>query len=570
MHALLEIYRRYFKYHTIGLLLTAICFIGFAAEGSIMAAMSRYLVDEVLQVDRTARLMLNGSPDRFVDDDAVLPGDARHAPQIEALTDGHLPGEEDFTPVTFDPVSTQGGLENQFDAKSGLSNARKLKMLAVIAFFLIVIHLTAVALQAWSDVKLGRITEQVVFTMRRHIHDKLLRLQMSFHDQHQTGRLLSRAIDDVQVIEGHFANVLAQFARFGGLIVINVSLMFYISPKLALMALIAMPFYFIAYHKFRYHIRELHRTQRRKNAALYGVVRDRLANPRVVKGFGQEKREIREFFGRAKDLFRRNRRIVLYSNLLAMICTIISVSVTAGTLAYGVVMVQRGELSLGYLLFFYAVCHALFWPIAALSQLTSIVQWLEVACGRVLEVLNEPMTIVEHPRAARLATFSNEIKLDKVSFTFDGADAPAVSDIDLTIPKGSQVCLMGKSGAGKSTIGMLLLRLYDPTEGKITIDGSDLQRIKTSSLRKRISYVPQEPILFSGTLAGNILYGNVKANAEMMVNAAKAAEIDDFIAELPEGYQTMIGENGLRSKRRPETAHQPRSCIADRSGHSHP
>ncbi len=416
----------------------------------------------------------------------------------------------------------------------------------IIAVILIVMHLTAVVMQTWANYKLGVITEQVIFRIRRHIHDKLLRLQMSFHNRNQTGRLLSRATDDVNVIQNTFASIMTQFAMFIGLIIINVSIMFYIHVKLAALSLLAMPFYAFAYSRLRGRIRELSWAQRRENASIYALVRDKLANPRVVKSFGKEKREHILFFGKVKKLFRYGRRIVVLNNVLSMICTCISVFVSAFVLGYGTILLRNGELTLGYLLFFYSVAYGLFWPIAALTQITANAQRLRVSCERILGILDEPIEIVDRKTSREFSGLRDKIVLDNVSFKYNPDSNYALDGVNLEIKAGSKICLMGSSGAGKSTLGVLLLRLYDPVEGKISVDGIDLRDIKISSLRKKISYVPQEPLLFSGTLASNILYGNPGAGRDQMVKAAKLAEIHDFIESLPDGYDTMIGENGLR------------------------
>jgi len=547
MKAVIEIYRRYFKRHVVGLMLASLCFLAFALEGSIMAGISRYLIDEVLQVDLMLKMVTAGQRGPFVAVDEPLPDLPREQPVLTGdLTDGKLPGEDISEPIFLTDLPVEGSLEDRIAAKPGRPTAEKLKFLALIAMCLVTMHLTTVGARAWANVKMGRITEQVVFTMRRHIHDKLLRLQMSFYDQHQTGRLLSRAIDDVQVVENNFASILTEWARFLGIIVINISLMFYISPKLACFALVTVPFYAYAYNVLGGKIRTLSKNYRKSYGALYGLVRDRLANPRVIKGFGQEKRELVNFYRRAVGLFRYSRRIVVLNNVLAMICTCISVVMTAITLGYGVVLLQRGELTLGYLLFFYTVANGLFTPVASLSQLMASMQSLRVSCERILEVLNEPVRISDHPRAVELSRFKDAITFENVTLEYEGSERPAVDDINLTVPKGARVCLMGSSGAGKSTLGMLLLRLYDADKGTIRIDGIDLRKIKIGSLRRRISYVPQEPLLFSGTLASNILYGDPGAGRKQMIAAAKAAEIHEFIADLPDGYDTLIGENGLR------------------------
>lgn len=547
MYAIVTMYRRYFRPHRLGLLLTCLCFVAFAAEGSIMAAMSRYLVDEVLQVDLVAKRILRAQPKRFVD-----PGEVRlQLPERKVvwsgeLADVKLPGDRAVDPMLLTDLDADGSLADRVAARPGLSLAEKLHRLAIIAVLLILMHLAAVAAQAWGNVNIGKIAERVTFVLRRHIHDKLLRLQMSYHDQHLTGRLLSRAVDDVQVIENTFANLLTQWAMFIGIIAINVSLMYYINARLATFALLALPFYAYAYGRISGRIKSLSRQQRQANGALYGLIRDRLANPRVIKSFGQEKRELLNFYGRTRDMFRRRRRIVVLNNVLAMVCTCIAGIMTAVTLGLGVILLQRGQMSLGYVLFFYALARGLFYPIAALTQLTAEMQWLTVACERILDVMDEPETITNHPQARTLERFGGSIVFENVNFSYDGIGKQAVEQIDLTIPKGSRICLMGKSGAGKSTIAVLLLRLYDVTEGKISIDGIDLRKIKIASLRKCVSFVPQEPMLFSGTLARNILYGNPHASCEQMIAAAKRAEIHEFIESLPDGYRSIVGENGLR------------------------
>lgn len=547
MLAMINIYRRYFKSHFVGLLLACTCFLGFAAEGSIMAWMNRYLVDEVLQVDQVVKTALNGRREAFVRLDEILAETPeRKTVCSDDLTDGTLPGEHLAEPAIMTEPSVDGTLQDRLVNRSGRSNSEKLQLLGIIAVLLIITHLAAVGAQAWANIKVGRIGEQVTFAIRRQIHDKLLRLQMSYHDQHQTGRLLSRAIDDVQVVEGNFAGVLTQWAMFLGIIIIHLGLMYHINPKLATLAVVALPFYAFAYQRLGGKIRSLTQAQRRANGALYGLIRDRLANPRVIKGFGQEKRELLNFYDRTRDLFRRRRKIVVLNNLLSMICTCIAAIMTAVSLGYGVVLLRQGEMTLGYLLFFYALARGLFYPIASLTQLTADMQWLGVACERILDVLDEPVTICDHPKAEKLKKFQTAVTFENVGFFYNDSSRRAVEQANLTLPKGSQICLMGKSGAGKSTLGMLLLRLYDVSEGRILIDGIDLRKIKTTSLRKRISYVPQEPMLFSGTLAANILYGNPDASAEQMIAAAKAAEIDDFVQSMPEKYNTLIGENGLR------------------------
>ena len=543
-----HMYRRYFRSYTRGLIMAGLCYMAFAAEGSIMAGLSRYLVDDVLEVNLMHKSVLSGSSGAPVNCGDISPVVSEEPlARNKDLDCGKIAGKADgMSSLEVAVIAKDGSLEDRIASREGKTTWEKLRLLMIIAVILIVMHLTAVVMQTWANYKLGVITEQVIFRIRRHIHDKLLRLQMSFHNRNQTGRLLSRATDDVNVIQNTFASIMTQFAMFIGLIIINVSIMFYIHVKLAALSLLAMPFYAFAYSRLRGRIRELSWAQRRENASIYALVRDKLANPRVVKSFGKEKREHILFFGKVKKLFRYGRRIVVLNNVLSMICTCISVFVSAFVLGYGTILLRNGELTLGYLLFFYSVAYGLFWPIAALTQITANAQRLRVSCERILGILDEPIEIVDRKTSREFSGLRDKIVLDNVSFKYNPDSNYALDGVNLEIKAGSKICLMGSSGAGKSTLGVLLLRLYDPVEGKISVDGIDLRDIKISSLRKKISYVPQEPLLFSGTLASNILYGNPGAGRDQMVKAAKLAEIHDFIESLPDGYDTMIGENGLR------------------------
>jgi len=547
-HPMVQIYKRYFRPYRLALLLALGAFVGSIAEGSVLSAIGRYLIDDVLEVNLVLAPMLHGQPGKFVDSDFGL---VNHLPRERGvdsgqLIDRNLPAENEKVTILSANVAADGSLQDRLDARPGKPTAEKLRLLSIVAIALILTHLVGVGMSTAASNKLGIMAKQIVFRVRRDLHEKLMRLQLSFHHQHQTGRIMARATDDVSVIEHHFSGVLVTWAQIIGLLIINVSLMFYISPKLACVSLLAMPFYFYAHRVLCDRIRDMHRDQRKRNAALYGLIRDRLANPRIIKGFGQEKREIIQFFGRAAELFRNNRKIVVMNHVLSMICTFLAVMATALPLAYGVRLVQRGEMTVGYLLFFYGVSWGLFWPIAVLSTISATMQWVRIACERILEVLDEPIIIADHKGAKDLDRFRSELIVDDISFKYKDDGPLSLENISLRVKRGQRVCLMGSSGAGKSTLGIQLLRLYDPTSGSIRVDGVDLKDIKISHWRKRIACVPQEPILFSGTLASNILYGNPDATGEQMIAAAKAAEIHEFIETLPEKYETIIGENGLR------------------------
>lgn len=546
---ILEMYRRYFRPYRAVLLAACLCYLFVAAESSMVAGISRYLVDNVLEVDLIRKPVLTGEPKEFVRSPQIpyIEDDAPLLLRPESVDEARIADKSsEFQPILLDRVADNGGLEDRIEARKGKSAWQKTKLLGLIVLMLVGVRLFVLCLRSWADFKIGKITEEAVFRIRRHLYDKLLRLHLGFHEQNNTGKLLTRATEDIFILQHHFAPLLTHWIMFVGLLVINISLMFYIHARFTVLILLALPFYVIAYNTLRTKLRRNVDLQRREIASIYGLIRDRLAYPRVVRGFGVEKREILNFFKKIRRHFTLSMKIVVLNNLLTMICTCISVVVSAIVLWYGTILVRRGELSLGYLLFFYSVSYSLFWPLAALTQTTFVAQRVNLACDKILGILKEPFEIKERHDGKILDRIEKEIVLENVSFKYPGSDNYVLRDISVRIPVGKKICLMGSSGAGKSTLGAIILRLYDPQEGRVLIDQTDLRDFRISSIRKKISYVPQEPLLFSGTIRSNITYGNNTATMEEIRRAARLAEIDEFIESLPQKYETVIGENGLR------------------------
>ncbi len=548
MRSMREMYRRYFRPHRWMLLVGVLSFFFVCvSDGVVVGYLGRYLVDEVLEVDQAARTITHGCDERIIRRDEDMPVISRNRTLAGvSLRNAGIVEIGPSAPVLHRELPATAGLADRIDARTGRFTGQKITLLLSIAGAMIGVHLLSVYLGARAKVSFGTINKKVVFRLRTDLYNKLLRLQMSYHDHHHVGRLISRAVEDVRQIEWQVAWGLIMILALGGTIIVSCVVMLCINAKLALAVMASMPIFLGASFAFRRRIKSLIHVQRRDMARLYGLGADRLSHPRVVKGFGKEKREEVTFYRICTDIFRRRKRIDILKGLLAFISTFLSGAILAVALGYGVVLLRAGDLSLGYLLFFYGAASAMSMPMARLGVQLMEAQHLLVVFERVLAILGAPVTIADKSGSRELVGINSGIDFSGASLTYEGSDEPAISDINLHIPSGSQVCLMGRSGAGKSTLAALLLRLYDTTEGQILIDGVDLRDIRNKSLRRQIAYVPQEPMLFSGTVLSNITYGAPGANGEAVVKAAKAAEIHDFIESLPRGYQTLIGENGVR------------------------
>ncbi|MCK4590610.1 MAG: ABC transporter ATP-binding protein, partial [Candidatus Latescibacteria bacterium] len=359
------------------------------------------------------------------------------------------------------------------------------------------------------------------------------------------GKIVARVIDDVNVIQGNATHTLISIISQVALLLVGVVILLKLNFTLAFIAFATLPLYAISYQILVRRIREINQSLRKKNAEIYGLLDEKITGARVIKSFAQEHFEIGKFFRKAANFIRLIMKNVLFNNTLSAIATVISGVGMAVVLWYGALQVRAGTMSLGSLLYFYSSVGVLFSPLITLTNMNVIIQRLLTVLGRVFSVLDEEVTIRDSENAVELAEVKGAVSFRHVWLKYEGANEYDLKDINFEIPSGCTVSLVGPSGSGKSSLVNLLLRLYDPTEGDILIDGQSTKGIKLTSLRKHIGMVPQEAILFSGTIAQNIKYGRFNATPQQVINAAKVAEIHDFICSLPEKYETQIGERGM-------------------------
>jgi ATP-binding cassette, subfamily B, bacterial MsbA len=390
-----------------------------------------------------------------------------------------------------------------------------------------------------------RIGQAVVLRMRQDVYDKLQSLQVSYFDRYQTGKIMARVMDDVNAVQWSISGLFIRLFIDVSTLIVGVAILFQIHVGLATLTLCTLPFYLVAYRFFIKRIRLINRLIRERNAATYGSIGDSVRGVRVVMAFARELRELRRFFSAISDFLRLQIRNSILNTALSVLCGLISGVGSTLVVYYGILAIRSGDMTLGEFLYFYGSIGFLFSPIISLSNMNIMLQWVTAALYRVFEVLDEKLQIEEPEGAVQLTDLHGEVVFHKVSLQYPDQEDYALEQISFGVFPGQLVCIVGSSGAGKSSLVNLLLRLYEPTEGRITVDGEDLKDVSLASLRKHIRMVPQEPILFSGTLADNIRYGYPAATPEQIVAAAKAAELHDFIIEQPGKYESHIGEAGV-------------------------
>ncbi|MDA0711096.1 MAG: ABC transporter ATP-binding protein [bacterium] len=393
---------------------------------------------------------------------------------------------------------------------------------------------------------IARVGQEVVFNIRQDLYKKLQQLQVSYFDRYQTGKIMARVMDDVNAVESSISSVFIRVVTDVATLLIGTAILFTINAKLAMIAMVTLPGYVLVYQFYVRRIRLTNRMIREANASVYGTIGDCVNGVRVMKAFAREMKELRRFFSGIADYFRLQVRNSILNTALSVLCGLIAGVGTTAIIYLGILYIRDGEMTLGEFLYFHGSVGFLFGPVVSLSNMNIMVQWVMTALHRIFEVMDENITIEDGPNALHPTEFHGEVTFHNVSLKYDpDKDRQALYRLNFGVLPGQMVCVVGASGSGKSSLVSLLLRLYSPTEGRITVDGEDIENVAMSSLRRHVRMVPQEPMLFSGTLAENIRYGNPKASPNEVIAASISAELHDFVMTLPGKYETRIGEGGV-------------------------
>ncbi len=392
---------------------------------------------------------------------------------------------------------------------------------------------------AFQHIGLGVTTD-----VRNDLYRRILQQSSRFHAEHPSGELVARVINDVALMQNAVANRLLDLFQQSFTLVALLALLLSTHFKLALISLVAAPLLLYPIIRFGKGMRRTsHRSQERM-ADLASLMTEGVRGHRVVKAFGMEEFEL----GRFREATRRHLRVNLWAQMLANssgpVVESLAVLGAAGLLIYAGRSIRAGELSAPELVQFLTTLLMLYDPIRKLNKVNLILQEAVASGQRVSRLMEIPDDIQERPGARDVATVREAIAYERVSFSYE--ERPVLRDVSLAIQAGEIVALVGPSGAGKSTLVNLLPRFFDPNAGRLTIDGVDIRDLKLKSLRALIGIVTQDTVLFNDSIRNNIAYGRFDLPLERVREAAAAAYADEFIMQLPKGYDTVIGESGVR------------------------
>ncbi len=390
----------------------------------------------------------------------------------------------------------------------------------------------------------GWVGQRVLQDLRIQLFAHLQTLSVDFYSRRQAGVIISRLTNDVQALDQLVSDGVVTLLGSTLTLVGTAIILLVLDAELALLTFLVFPLLALGSLAFRIVSANAYRATREKVAAITAYLQETLSGVRVVRSFGQERRHLDRFAVLNEDNYAANMKTVYLNAGYFPAVELLSAVATAGILLYGGLQVVEGAVTIGVLVAFIAALSNFFDPIQSLSQFYTTYQAGMAALDKIFELLDEEPDLRDRPGAVQLERLRGEIDFDGVTFSY--GSGIALADVDLHVPPGQTVALVGETGAGKSTFAKLVARFYDPTEGRVLVDGHDLRDVAVHSLRSQMGIVPQEAFLFSGTIGENIAFGRPDATAEEVEAAARAVHAHDFIVALEYGYDTEIGERGIQ------------------------
>ncbi len=428
-------------------------------------------------------------------------------------------------------------------AEGPLGPRYRLLMLGAIALMLV--HGITAFLQWARSYVMHVLGEKVILDIRKQVYAHLQTLSVSYFDNRQTGEIMSRLTNDSEVVE-EFVNHVADTVICDSLTLLAmVGVMFWVSPKLAIVAIIPIPVVYLLARRFSKYVRPIYRSVRERLAEINAKVQENLSGIRVIKAFAREDYEFGNFRSDVDAYYdMRVKAIATWTRFFPSVGMLVT-AMTVAVWIVGALDVMAGRTGMGTLVTFSMYMGMFVGPVRSLAQINDTIQRSLAAAERIFEIMDEEPVIQDAFGAVEMPRIQGRVEFDHVDFRYDDGEE-VLRDICIKAEPGQIVALVGKSGAGKTSIVNLIPRFYDPLRGRVLVDGLDVSKVKQDSLRRQIAMVLQDTFLFNGTIKENIRYGRLDATDEEIVEAAKAANAHEFIEVMPNGYDTEIGERGVK------------------------
>jgi len=446
--------------------------------------------------------------------------------------------------IIFDYILLNKPIPNAFSFVHHLLSAGKTWAVIVVASGIIAITLVR-SFAAYSQLHIvSQIGSRLAHSLRRQLFIHLQRLSLSFHARMRSGELLTNITSDTNVLKEAFnefvLNFISEFLTLAGMLAIMVA----VNWKLSLLALANLPaLIFLSLLRYR-KIRDSARRQRRAEGQVASKASEVLSSMHVVQAFGRENYEKERFENQSAENLKESVRTARMEAAAARGVDLIVSLGTWAVVLFGSLQALKGQMTPGNVLVFASYMNSMYGPVRNLAKLSSRMSRAAVTANRIADILELEPDVQDLPNAIEARSLKGEIDFNHVSFAYEAGN-PVLKDVSFRVAPGQHVALVGRSGSGKSTLSALLLRLYDPQAGSIAVDGIDIREYRRESLRREIGIVLQDSLLFATTVRENIAYGRLDAGNDEIENAARAANAHDFITQLENGYETVVGERGI-------------------------
>ncbi len=419
------------------------------------------------------------------------------------------------------------------------------KALYALAGLTLVIWVLESTFEYLYEIQWRGLAQTVQHELRLDAYGHVQKLDMAFFDDRSTGGLTATLNDDVNQLERFLnggANMLIQVLST---VVLVGGVFFYIAPKVALFAMVPIPFVLAGAFYYQFRVEPLYADVREQASAIASRLSNNLSGIATIKAYTAEERELASIRAESFDYTTANAKAIRAS---AAFIPLIRMTILGGflaTLVAGGKMALAGEIGVGSFSVLVFLSQRLLWPLTGLAEIVDLYQRAMASAARVLDLLETPVSLGHDGKALPRTSVKGEVRFEGVTFSYPGRK-PALQNVTFTIPAGTTAAFVGATGSGKTTLTKLLLRFYDPTSGRILLDGHDIREYEPRELRQAVGFVSQDTFLFHGTARENIAYGDPTKNGDSIEAAARAAEAHEFLGGLPQGYDTLVGERGQK------------------------